>query len=217
MYLKSKLLESISAVSHGFGTRDEPIPVEFQELWSLQRPHWKQIHGIGLAEVVTSAQECGEVDALFTSTRFPIAVVTGDCVPILMAHSSGNAVAAIHAGWRGTKAHILSHVWDRLKQEGQKPSDWVAAIGPAIGPCCYEVSEELSNDFLREFGSYAVPQKRILDLPEINAQELKGIGLSKVDIVRFCTRCSTNPYFHSYRRDGGGVRQWSMILKNQSF
>ncbi len=148
----------------------------------------------------------------------PIGIVTADCVPILMARRSGGAVAAIHAGWRGTRARILNVLWERLKQDGENPRDWCAAIGPAIGPCCYEVSEDLAQAFSSEFSwvgkNIAVPRERILDLPAINAAELREIGLEQVDLIRACTRCSGNPAhpdFHSYRREGGGTRQYSLI------
>jgi len=221
MHLKSKLLEKVSGIVHGFGTLEEPLPEPFSATWEALKPRWKQVHGACFSEVKSSGQECGDVDALFTRTAsIPIAVVTADCVPVLMAHRSGEAVAAIHAGWRGTRAHILRALWDQLSSQGEKPQDWVAAIGPSIGPCCYEVSEELANDFAQEFAAFgkdlAVPRHRILDLPAINAMELKKIGFFDVDLIRACTRCSTTPLFHSYRREGRGTRQWSAIVRSRS-
>jgi polyphenol oxidase len=125
------------------------------------------------------------------------------------------AVAAVHAGWRGVRARILSTLWARLNEKGETPSNWVAAIGPAIGPCCYQVSEELASDFKLEFSRYGdalvQPSHRMLDLPAIQEAELKSLGLSSVDLIRACTRCTPGPRYFSYRREGAGTRQWSII------
>lgn len=220
MFLKSEVLSQVPGIEHGFGTREEPIPNWAKPYWDDHKPRWKQVHGVSVAQIEHPLQECGEVDALYSrSIQIPTSVMTADCVPILLAHRSGSAVAAVHAGWRGTRARILRNLWKRLAQDGEKPQDWVAAIGPAIGPCCYEVSEELARDFQNEFkemGSHlAVPRHRILDLPWINAEELRQIGLAQVDLIRACTFCTQEPRFHSYRKEGGGTRQWSVIMRKK--
>ena len=219
MHLKSPLLEKIPGIVHGFGTRDEPIAGPFQKRWSELKPKWSQAHATDVVEVRQAGQECGAVDALFTAhPGQPIGVFTADCVPVLLARREGGRVAAVHAGWRGTRARILRALWEKLGSQGESPQDWVAAIGPSIGPCCYEVSEELARDFEREFAPFgeglAVPSYRHLDLPAINEQELKSIGVIEVDLLRACTMCSGSPgewTYHSYRRDGGGTRQYSLI------
>jgi YfiH family protein len=218
--VQSKLLLQVPGLLHGFGTKAEPIPAEILPIWNEKKPQWKQVHGAAVAHVIATNQACGEVDAVWTKTPgAPISVITADCVPVILARKDGKAAATVHAGWRGTRAHILSVLWEKLRAEGESPADWVAAIGPAISPCCYEVSEELADDFKREFGSYgkdlAVPRHRILDLQAINAEELKKIGLKDVEILRYCTRCAlegADHAFHSYRREGGGTRQYSMAL-----
>lgn len=219
MHLMSPLLLSVPGIQHGFGSIEEPVPAALAPDWDQAKPRWKQVHGVATCDVMNPGQECGEVDALFT--RRPgqsIAVVTADCVPILLARRDGAAVAAVHAGWRGTRAHIVSELWKTLSAQGEKAADWVAAIGPAIGPCCYEVSPELARDFQDEFGgrtrSPAVLRSRYLDLPAINHSELLQLGLRDVDLLRACTKCAGDPdapQFHSYRREGGGTRQYSVI------
>jgi YfiH family protein len=213
--IQSLLLSKVPGLAHGFGTSEEPVSAQILPAWNALKPTWKQVHKADVARVNYPHQNCGEVDALWTAEfGLPISVVTADCVPILLARKDGKAVAAVHAGWRGTRAHILSTLWEKLKAEGESPSEWVAAVGPAIGPCCYEVSEEIANDFEQEFAAYgkglAVPKHRILDLPAINAKELEKIGVAQVDLLRHCTRC--NDAFHSYRREGGGTRQYSSIM-----
>jgi len=213
MTLESALFKQIQGIKHAFGTRGENFPVHFKAGWDMNKPTWKQVHGARSCEVKTTNQACGEVDALFTFEKnLPIAVVSADCVPILLAKKDGTGVAAIHSGWRGTKANIVSACWQNLAHAGETATHWVAAIGPAIGPCCYEVSAELAH----EFGSAS----RYLDLPEIVSRQLCAIGISAVDRVGSCTRCSQTlnlgQYdFESYRRehaDGrSSGREYSVI------
>lgn len=133
--LTSDLLSKIERVKHGFGTIAAPVPAPFASFWN-ERPGWKQVHGTSVAEVCARGQECGEVDALYTFTvGIPIAVQTADCVPVLLARADGAGVAAAHAGWRGTRARVVQALWKALLSKGEKPQNWVAAIGPAIGPC----------------------------------------------------------------------------------
>lgn len=229
MTLKSTLLNSIAGIEHGFGDRAESFPVFALPQWEDLRPSWKQVHGTALAEVTSARQECGEVDALFTQkNKTPIAIQTADCVPVLMASLDGKSVAAVHAGWRGTRHGILRSVWDALIEKGHHPQDWVAAIGPCAGPCCYEVSIELAEDFKNTFGASNFRQPlaspRHLDLASINEAELLKIGVQQVDTLRLCTICnrintggsSLTPSwrFNSYRREGSGQRQWSVIKIN---
>ncbi len=219
--MRSRLLDQVPGISYGFGDRLNPVPLitgnaDFLTEWEARRPRWKQVHGVACAEVIHAAQDCGDVDGLFTRAKgIPIAAVSADCVPILLARRDGLAVASVHSGWRGTRARILASLWDKLSAQGEKPKDWVAAIGPSIGPCCYEVSEELADDFKREFGWSAVPSHRHLDLPLINAQILKDLGIGDLELLRACTRCARTAdgefAFHSYRREGGGTREYSVI------
>jgi YfiH family protein len=216
---KSKLLASVTGIDHVFATLPERIPEEFG--WTTLRPRWRQVHGTQGSEVFHAQQDCGEVDSLWTATPgLPVAATSADCVPILLARKDGTRVAAVHAGWRGTQARILSALWLKLRASGEKPRDWVAAIGPAIGPCCYEVSETLALEFRREFGWLAVPSHRRLDLPLINALELHEIGLEELELLRACTRCARTSddeaagdgfAFRSFRREGKGAPQHSII------
>lgn len=224
--LVSPFLSEISSILHGFGSKEEPIPKKFINHWAQLRPEWKQVHGTEIQCVDSVNQNCGEVDALFTTTPgVPIGIITADCVPILMAREEGKgkgpAVVAIHAGWRGTQSHIVKKVWNFLLKKGECPEDWTAAIGPAIGPCCYQVSEELALEFSKEFSNFkkiAVPKHRALDLPAIQQEELKKMGVKKIDLLQFCTFCSKKKEFYSYRKESDNPlsvgRQLSIIQIN---
>jgi YfiH family protein len=220
-FLQSELLKKVPGLVHGFGTLECEVPDLGARVWEGAKPLWKQVHGVAVARVTAPGQSCGDVDGLFALEKgLPVGVVTADCVPVLMARRTGGAVAAIHAGWRGTRAHILRETWARLQACGENSADWVAAIGPSIGPCCYEVSEELAGDFVQEFSAFSTgvvsPKHRFLDLPAINAEELRTLGFATIDILRECTRCSNDAHgnfkFHSYRREGGGSRQCSIAV-----
>lgn len=215
--MRSGVMISIQGVSHSFGSRSEHVALEFQPYWD-RSPVKRQVHGSAVAEITMPGQQCGEVDAVFTrKPGIPISVITADCVPILLARKDGKACAAIHAGWRGTRAEIIKTTWQAIDED---PAEWVAAIGPCIGPCCYEVSEELIRDFQSHFlgipKSVISPRPRILDLRAINSAQLSALGITEIDVLPYCTKCARNEQglslFHSYRRDKVAHRQYSIIM-----
>jgi YfiH family protein len=217
MHLKSEVLSGIQGLSHGFGTVSETVPTSLEPFWTKAHPSWKQVHGVHHVEVRDPLQGCGEADALVTfQNGIPVAVVTADCVPVLLARQSGGACAAIHAGWRGTFSGAVEEMLKFLQSRGENLSDWVSAIGPAIGPCCYEVSEELVSDFQRKFEalppSLISPAFRRLDLPAIHEARLRSAGLKQVELIRACTQCSAGPLFHSFRREKNKNRQYSGLV-----
>jgi YfiH family protein len=131
-------------------------------------------------------------------------------VPILLADPVRRAIAAVHAGWRGTAAYILQAAIRAMVCEFEtRPEDLHAAIGPSIGGCCYEVGAEVA----REFGVIA-PGRVHLDLQAMNAKQLAAAGVLPVNIAVAgkCTKCQAG--YHSYRRDGeaaGRMISWIRI------
>lgn len=102
---------------------------------------------------LANSKEPPQGDALFTrEPGFLLAVQTADCIPILLADTRLHAVAAIHAGWRGTLRRIAAKTLGRMQMEfGTRPEDVVAALGPGIGRCCYEVGEDVAREFNAQF------------------------------------------------------------------
>jgi YfiH family protein len=156
----------------------------------------KQIH----SNVVLLADEpgvVGEGDALITSRPgLAVSVRTADCYPILLADVRNRAIAAIHAGWRGTSAQIVIRTLQKMNLEfGTEPGDVSAAIGPGIGVCCYEVGEDVA----RQFG---FAQRTHLDLMSENRKQLEQAGVSPQNIqaLDVCTFCDAERFF-SYRRE----------------
>jgi YfiH family protein len=113
----------------------------------------RQFHSDVIHVATASAAEAPKADALATRTPgLLLGVQTADCVPILLADTRQHAVAAIHAGWRGTLARIVVKTLGRMQMEfGTRPRDVVAALGPAIGRCCYEVGPEVAQAFAAQF------------------------------------------------------------------
>jgi polyphenol oxidase len=112
----------------------------------------KQVHGRTVVVVRDGdglLAAMPEADAFVSSSRdVAVAIRVADCVPVLMADRHRGVVAAVHAGWRGTAARAASAALEALEREfGTTPADLVAAIGPSIGPCCYEVGTELVDAF----------------------------------------------------------------------
>lgn len=120
---------------------------------ALRQVHSDLVHRADASKVDGAMNEAPQGDALFT--REPgilLAVQTADCVPILLADTKSRAVAAIHAGWRGTLRRIAAKTLGRMQMEfGTEPRDVIAALGPAIGRCCYEVGAEVAREFEAQF------------------------------------------------------------------
>ncbi len=221
MHFESHLLKNIPGILHGFGSKFDPVAPAVLKNWVDARPTWNQVAGIEVGKIIRKNQVCGDIDGMYTKTTNPIGIKAADCVPILLAKKDGSMVAALHAGWRGTKAKIVENFAKTLETENESLKNWVAAIGPAIGACCYEVSEELIEDFIKTFpemeADLITPAHRKLDLQAVNAFELTRLGISTLDIIDECTYCSMDPMkgpkLHSFRREGEGTRQWSVITR----
>ena len=162
-----------------------------------------------------------EADAMITNARgIAIGVETADCVPILLFDPHVPAVAAVHAGWRSTVKKIVQKVVKRMREEfGSDPSAMIAAIGPAIGPECYEVDEPVMTSVRDAFSFWediAKPNgdgRWSLDLVKANRLELMQIGLSEKNILSLglCTSCRRD-LFYSFRAEGRTGRMLSVIL-----
>ena len=156
----------------------------------------KQIHSgiVLLGEQIGSA---GEGDALVTAlSGVPVSVRTADCYPILLADNRNRAVAAVHAGWRGTAARIVIRTLEEMHRlYGTAAVDVYAGIGPGIGECCYEVGADVARQFGMEHAG-------TIDLAAINRRQLLDAGVAehRIDVLGGCTKCDAR-LFHSYRRD----------------
>jgi hypothetical protein len=184
-------------VEHGFAL----VGAEEAQAPAVALP--RQVHGTVLAYAPFSARP--EADAVWS--RLPatrLGVVTADCVPILVAHRGGGFACAIHAGWRGSAARIAALTVRALAaQSDTRPSEFVAAIGPHAGPCCYEVDAPVLSaiDDTSVFTPSRAGHAR-LDLFALNRLQLvaAGVPASAIERVGGCTICDPARY-PSYRRE----------------
>jgi len=182
--------------SHGFGTRMANPDVDV----TLRQIHSDKVWN---AHALTDRQHEG--DALATDDRRRrVGVRTADCLPILLLDAGRRAVAAVHAGWRGTAAAIVARAVEKMQLDfGSQPADIHAAFGPCIGECCYEVGPEVAAHFSTLFPEWpAITGKQHLDLPEANRRHLTAAGVPAAQIFDsgLCTFCLPEHFF-SYRRE----------------
>lgn len=150
-----------------------------------------------------------------------LAVQTADCMPILLADERHGAFAAIHAGWRGTLNRIVSRTLEQMQQAfGTHPADVLAAFGPAISACCFEVGPEVVEQFEQafSFANQAFSQRQAngkahLNLSFINRQLLleAGVDCAKIFDCELCTSCRTDLFF-SYRRERGAEKPIGRLM-----
>lgn len=189
-----------------------------QELQLPSPPVWlRQQHGIRLVAADACASEC-PADGSYTRVPGVVcAVLTADCIPILLCDRQGSAVAAVHAGWRGLSAGIV----ERAVQELGAEDELLAWMGPAIGADAYEVGEEVREALLARVpdaeGQF-VPRdsgRWLADLAGITRKLLHGCGVAEVTGARHCTY-SEPALFFSHRRDGITGRMATMIWLDPS-
>lgn len=197
------------------------------KLISLKQIHSDVIHLFDAAP----AEPCRGDASVTNCPGLLLGVQTADCVPILLVDPKKRAVAAVHAGWRGTLQRIVVKAIGQMQMHfGSKPADLLAAIGPAIGGCCYEVGTEVAIQFQSQFaeaskwfaefrtgdepdpiqwlnmmppGHQPPPKNVLLDLKKANRAQLLGASLRAPNIFvsGLCTACRRH-FLFSYRKEG---------------
>ena len=144
-------------------------------------------------------------DVLITErAKTPIALCFADCVPVVLV-APRPAVAVVHAGWRGALASLPGRAARELaRRSGCEPADITAYVGPHIGACHYEVSDEIMSQFVYTFGTFARAFSGGLDLEAVVSASLDRAGVAPCNIARLgvCTAEATDRFF-SYRAEGG--------------
>jgi YfiH family protein len=158
-----------------------------------------------------------ETDGLITLTPgVALLFRFADCVPVLMFDLQRRALALVHAGWRGAARGVVAAAVDAfVRHAGSEPGDLWAGIGPAIGPCCYEVGPEVVEAVQRASANgNRLAEKRdgalYLDLPGAVAAQLRASGVSRVEPSHLCTACRTDEWF-SHRAERGRTGRFGML------
>ena len=177
-------------------------------------PAWlNQVHGNAVVELDAQSADLQADAAISRRSGLVCAVLTADCLPLLLCEKSGSAVAAVHCGWRGLAADIIER---SIRSLGYPAEQLIAWMGPAIGPEHYEVGMEVFEAFTEnsaEAGGAFTPGRPAhwqLDLYALARIDLVRLGVSAVYGGGFCTYSDAGQFF-SYRRDGETGRQASLI------
>lgn len=218
--------DGIAALVCGFGDRFCDAPAS--TLLLQRQVHGSRVVAAGDEEPPVECSVAGadgfrrlqvDADALVTtSPGVVVGVRTADCVPLLLVAPRARWAAAVHAGWKGTLAGIAVAAVAAAARDGIAAAELLASLGPSIGPCCYEVSFELAQQFedagLAAASVAAAPRSRPhLDLRVANRLLLERSGLPPrgIQMTGPCTRCERDRY-HSFRADpDSGGRQISWI------
>jgi len=213
--LESKVLQNWNRLAMAFA-----IPLE--NFLTLNQVHGDDIFVIKPYGDYFPTDKALDYDAIVTNREnLAICIKTADCVPVFIVDRAKKIIAAVHAGWKGTALEITAKVANLFFEKyDSSPRDILAAIGPAIGLCCFELDEEPAETFrkLNDHEEFLFagnsPGKWIVDLPEANRRQMINCGIpeSNIDLSRLCTSCRQNLFF-SYRGSGSITgRQLNFIM-----
>ncbi len=183
-------------------------------------PHWlRQVHGCTVAQIGTDAPGCAADAVLAESVGQVCAVLTADCLPLLLTDAQGHQVAAVHGGWRGLANGVIEATLARFRAPPQELLCW---LGPAIGPQAFEVGEAVRTAFLEAMGppaekafQYRAPGRWLGDLYQLARLRLRAAGVQQIYGGGFCTFQDRRRFF-SYRRDGITGRMATLIWRDRS-
>lgn len=179
-----------------------------------ESPVWlDQVHGTNvlLADHWQTDSTPARADAAVTARRGQVlAILTADCMPVVLADPLRRVLGVAHAGWRGLASGVLINTVQAMRERFHEPLDIRAWIGPCIGPAAFQVGHEVRETFLAMDTSLAVffrkddpyPDKWLADLPGIARWQLMSLGAAHVEWCGLCTVNDPERRFFSYRRDG---------------
>ncbi len=202
--------DQIENVLHNRALLDELLPTQ---------PQWlQQVHGINVFNFDRKLHSKGADACITTRPKIVCAVLTADCLPILLCDATCGVVAAVHAGWRGLADGVIENTIATMKSAGAKSEQMLAWLGPAIGPSHFEVGEEVRDRFIRQdqhattafAASGQQGSKFFADIFQLAKMRLERMGVCDIAGGQHCT-FSMPEKFYSYRRDGVTGRMASLI------
>jgi len=210
---KNKIKSNRELIAKNFSPKRELFFVVANQTHSSNIKVIKQRETKGWLSSEDAIENC---DALVTNlSNVVLTMLTADCVPILLYDREKDVIAAVHAGWKGTKGKIVVKTLLKMQEEfASNMKDIVVGIAPSIGKCCYEVGEDVAKHFFdTPEGMRKIGEKYMLDLPFINQKQLIDVGVDpeNIEMSNICTSCKVERYF-SYRKEKGcSGRFMSMI------
>ncbi len=179
-------------------------------------PVWlQQVHGNRVIKIDSNTAGGQQADASYTDQAGVVSVVmTADCLPVLLASQNGLEIAAIHAGWRGLLSGVIANAAALFTD-----TPIMAWLGPAIGPECFEVGEEVKKSFINKSNKFnrafkqKSKEKYLADIYQLASIELAMLGITQVYGGGFCT-VTDKQRFYSYRRDGETGRMATLIWRD---
>lgn len=235
---RSELLEAHPEIDHGFSTRaggESDGPYASLNLGSgtgddrerVLRNRRRLCDALGApfppvvprqvlgADVVTSRDIERPADGVATAERGrPLLTLSADCVLILLFDPLRRAIASVHSSRHGAHGRIARNAVDLMAREfGSRPRDLVAAVGPSIGPCCYEVRQDVAAEWRGDPALREKDGRTYLDLWKATRDHLEEAGVrpESIDEARICTRCRPDQ-FYSYRRDGKVTGRFGALI-----
>ena len=167
----------------------------------------KQVHGREVARVERQVEPWPTADGQWTDARgVLLGVAAADCVPILVADPRG-PIGVAHAGWQGTTLRVAEALIDAMVEAGASRDRLVASLGPSIGPCCYTIGEERAATVAQLIGDGAIirdGERVVFDLWRANADQLRGAGVSRIEVSGICTRSGGADLWSNRARDAEG-------------
>lgn len=204
----------------------EAVGIDFGKVVTAEQVHGDQVAAVEYSHAGRGAAVYQDAlpaaDALITNCQeLPLMLFFADCVPVIIADPIRGVVGISHAGWKGTVARIAAKTVTKMTEQFQtSPADCIAAIGPSIGPCCYEVDApvvEILKDNFASWESLVVPSKEKqrwqLDLWEANRVQLLEVGVKSdnIHMSQVCTACNASLFF-SHRADQGKTGRLGAVI-----
>lgn len=210
-----------SAVRENYRLLAEDLGISLDRTVLAKQTHTKNIRIVTEADAgkgIVRDSDIEDTDGLVCNTpNMALVVFSADCIPVLLYDRERRVIAAVHSGWRGTVQRIGAAAVEVMEKEfGSRPSDIVAAIGPGIGPCCFEFGSDAPEYFERKYLTEREDGKFLVDIWEMNRDVLTKCGLKpqNIDISGVCTVCNSDRYY-SYRthKDKTGRQAAVIMLK----
>lgn len=182
--------------------------IHYKKLVVLDQIHSVNIHFFD-RQKIDSIEKIVDTDGVITNqSNVVLSVRTADCAPLIFTDKKRGLIGISHQGWRGSLKKMAAKMIDILVQKGGNKEDIIVAIGPEIGPCCYDIDEDRYVEFLEVFDGYSdkifhfEKGRRHLNLALLNYLQLLDAGVKKehIDFFPFCTSCDAKRFF-SFRRD----------------